>query len=453
MSTEIKYDVFISYSRKDIKEVIAFVKSLKRKIPSLTIWFDLDGIKVADAFEEKVVSAIDSSKCVLFFASNDSMQSKHVKKEISYAENVGKKVIPLLLNGVKLDKGLFLYKFGEINYIDTNNDIHVNQLIVNLCDFINQNKKYSDNVNDINHISDSIFLLFVRQFQKYLVKHRVGIIYVSIIVLLLALVVSYVFVDKNKLFYVNGIFWDMIYVEGGSFVISDDSNSNDKSIVNEQNEIYITLSDYFIGQTEVTQGLWRAVMGENPSFYNGERKPVECVSYEDCVIFIKKLNELTNDTRPEGFVFRLPTEAEWEYAARGGVKRKGYRYSGSDDIASVASYNLGLHKVSESNDVREYVQLETSKVGSKSSNDLSLYDMSGNVWEWCSDWYAEYKDQNNWQTNPSGPISGSFRVLRGGSCSSDYKYCKVSSRFYDNPNAKCNTYGLRLVLGRDMKLK
>ncbi len=436
MSTETKYDVFISYSRKDIKEVKVFIARLKREIPSLTIWIDYNDIKPAEAYEEKIVSAIDSSKCVLLFASNHSMQSKHVKREISYAENVEKKVIPLLLNGSNLRTGLFLYKFGEINYIDTTNDIHINQLVDDLRDISNSNNEEPDPPETL-----------LTRLKNYFVKHRIRVIYVSIIVLMLAIITPYVLVDKNKLFYVNGIFFDMIYVEGGTFFIRDNSEDKGKQKYN------ITLRDYYIGEAEVTQGLWRAVMGENPSFFRGERKPVECISYNDCMAFVKELNDLTKDSRPKGFEFRLPTEMEWEFAARGGVKRRDFKYSGSNDIATVAWHNEELiNKDFGDNGISVKTNIkDTHNVCQKTCNELLLYDMSGNVWEWCYDWYADYSPNMNWQTDPQGPLYGKFKVLRGGSCSSNKENCNVTSRFYANPDTKDFTYGLRLVLGRQLK--
>ena len=133
----------------------------------------------------------------------------------------------------------------------------------------------------------------------------------------------------------------------------------------------VTLSSYYMGETEVTQALWKAVMGNNPSRFKGDNLPVENVSWNDCQEFIRKLKQKT------GKNFRLPTEAEWEYAARGGKKSNGYKYSGSNNIGSVAWYDDN-----SSNQIHA--------VKGKRLNELGLYDMSGNVWEWCSDWYGQY---------------------------------------------------------------
>ena len=187
----------------------------------------------------------------------------------------------------------------------------------------------------------------------------------------------------------------------------------------------VTLSDYYIGETEVTQELWTAVMGNNPSYYSGNpKRPVEQVSWNDCQEFIKKLNRLT------GKNFRLPTEAEWEYAARGGKKSLGYKYSGSDIAGVVARY--------------EGNSSSTHDVKIKQANELGIYDMSGNVHEWCQDWYGSYSSSS--QTNPTGPSSGSYRVARGGSWYDGARFCRVSNRNFNDPDGSDSYYGFRLVL-------
>ena len=193
---------------------------------------------------------------------------------------------------------------------------------------------------------------------------------------------------------------------------------------NEKPTHQVTLSDYMIAKTEVTQELWQAVMGSNPSYFWGYDSPVEQVSWFDCQEFIMKLNSLT------GLNFRLPTEAEWEYAARGGNKSKGYKYSGSNDIGSVAWY-------------RDNSSSRTHAVATKSHNELGLYDMSGNVWEWCSDWYGSYSSDS--QTNPKGPSSGYYIVVRGGGSVNIAMYCRVAYRYRSYPESRSHI-GLRLAL-------
>jgi len=227
-------------------------------------------------------------------------------------------------------------------------------------------------------------------------------------------------------FTVNGVAFKMVKVAGGTFQMGATSEQGSDAYDDEYPVHSVTLSDYYIGQTQVTQELWEAVMGSNPSDFTGDnQRPVENVSWNDCQEFIKKLNRLT------GKNFRLPTEAEWEYAARGGNKSKGYKYSGSNDADAVAWWcdNSGS---------------KTHPVAQKQSNELGLYDMSGNVWEWCQDWYGDYS--SNSQTNPTGPSTGSSRVLRGGSWYNYARNERVSFRCYDTPVHRFINLGLRLAL-------
>ena len=156
----------------------------------------------------------------------------------------------------------------------------------------------------------------------------------------------------------------------------------------------VTLSDYYIAKYPVTQALWKAIMGNNPSHFKGDKLPVEKVSWVDCREFIKKLNEKTGEN------YRLPTEAEWEFAAIGGNQSKGYEYSGSNDLEEVGWYDNNSNHI-------------THPVGQKQANELGIYDMSGNVLEWCADWYGDYSAEA--KTNPLGSKNGEYRVLRGGS--------------------------------------
>ena len=217
----------------------------------------------------------------------------------------------------------------------------------------------------------------------------------------------------------------MIEVEGGTFTMGATPEQGNDAGANEKPAHQVTLSDYYICKYEVTQEEWEVVMGNNPSYFKGSNRPVEKVSWYDCQEFIRKLNLLT------GLTFSLPTEAEWEYAARGGSKSQGYKYSGSNNIDDVAWYTRNSSS-------------KTHKVGTKSPNELGIYDMSGNVWEWCSDWYGSYSSLS--QANPTGPSSGSGRVDRGGSWSFSAQLCRVSYRYYDMPDDRYHALGFRLVM-------
>ena len=222
---------------------------------------------------------------------------------------------------------------------------------------------------------------------------------------------------------------DMVYVEGGTFTMGATVEQGDDPYDDEKPAHQVTLSSFYICKHEVTQEEWEDVMGSNPSIFKGKHLPVENVSWEDCQTFISKLNSLT------GKQYRLPTEAEWEYAARGGNRSNGYKYSGSNTLDNVAWY---YDKSVDKN--------KTHEVMTKSPNELGLYDMSGNVYDWCSDgddreYYAD--SPNN---NPKGPSSGSGRVVRGGGWFSSAGYCRVSFRNGDSPSDSYGYLGLRLAL-------
>lgn len=233
---------------------------------------------------------------------------------------------------------------------------------------------------------------------------------------------------------IKGVSFDMVLVKGGTFIMGANSlpNRDNEKFVIKRHEV--ALSDYMIGKTEVTQELWQAVMGSNPSHFRGDSLPVENVSWDECIVFIKKLNEFTIDSRPKGWAFCLPTEAEWEYAARGGNMSQNYKYSGGNDIDSVA-----WHGGNSSN--------KTHAVATKSPNELGLYDMSGNVWEWCYDWYGSCSDAP--QTNPIGPSSGSRHVIRGVGWRKYSEPWTVFHRISGTPGYNSNRLGLRLAMSID----
>ena len=218
---------------------------------------------------------------------------------------------------------------------------------------------------------------------------------------------------------------NMVHVEGGTFTMGATSEQGSDAFDGEKPTHRVTLSSFSIGKYEVTQEEWEAVMSNNPSRYKGAKRPVENVSWNDCQEFIRKLNAMT------GKRFRLPTEAEWEYAARGGNRSIGYKYSGSDNLDRVAWNDSNSGST-------------THDVGQKSPNEIGLYDMSGNVCEWCSDRYGDY--DSGAQSNPAGPSSGSDRVSRGGNWGIYARFCRVSIRYNDSPGSTSYYLGLRLAL-------
>lgn len=219
----------------------------------------------------------------------------------------------------------------------------------------------------------------------------------------------------NKKMLLKKMLSNMIEVKGGYFIMG----SEDMEALSWEKPVHMeTVNSFRIGKYEVSQKEWDSIMENNPSLYVGEDFPVQGVSMEDCLNFIKRLNELS------GLNFRLPTEVEWEYAAKGGKESKGYSFSGSDDIDDVAWYvdNCGS---------------EIHAIGSKKPNELGIYDMSGNVWEWTSDQFSK---------NYSSPRKGSDYVIRGGSWLQEKNDCRVTNRYYTNPTTNGLSYGFRLVL-------
>ena len=225
----------------------------------------------------------------------------------------------------------------------------------------------------------------------------------------------------------NGVKLEMVSIAPGTFRMGSNGGDNDEKPVYQ-----VTLTQaYYLGKYEVTQAQWRAVMGTNPSHFKGNNRPVENISWNDAMEFCKKLNE--QGKAPAGWKFTLPTEAQWEYAARcwNRRKRKGYTYSGSNNIKKVAWYDGNS-------------DAQTHDAGQKSPNELGLYDMSGNVWEWCLDWSGSYS--KGAVTDPQGPQSGSLRVMRGGSWDDFALHCKVVYRRHGFPDDRFNCGGFRLAL-------
>jgi formylglycine-generating enzyme required for sulfatase activity len=211
----------------------------------------------------------------------------------------------------------------------------------------------------------------------------------------------------------------MVYVEGGTFTMGCTSEQGSDCWDWENPVHQVTLDGFYIGKYEVTQAEWKEIMGTSISqqrdkagasslYGTGDNYPMYYVSWDEVQEFIRKLNAQT------GGNYRLPTEAEWEYAAKGGNQSQGYKYSGSNNASEVAWYDNNSSS-------------STHPVGQKKANELGIYDMSGNVWEWCSDWYGSYS--SNSQVNPKSPSSGSCRVVRGGSWGINGRYVRVSDRY------------------------
>ena len=551
-----EYDIFISYSRLDIEKAQVIKKELEEK-SKVTCWMDLDGIESASQFEDVIINAIDKSKAVIFFLSEHSMSSEFAKKEVRYANETNKKLIPVRIDDSN-PKKWFLFNFSGVDVIDysdvyqrkklfrdlqswfspketdpnkvpvleqygaeihieTDMDCHVqrfhkdmivakadeenvirlgkgkhklqfiavdNPKVKDSCEYkvddvsesdyievflqekagivsaeaenlekLQQEKeKLSAEVTELqNKLSETESLAEKRSGEIAKLKERLYLAEkelseknseilslkntLSDVKAILANTQTelekYKSAEKEErkqqgLFKVENVEFKMIYVEGGKFKMGSDSGDTDEKPVHD-----VTLSDYFIGETVVTQALWKAVMGYNPSYFKGANLPVESISWNDCQEFIRKLNDHIQD-QLKGRRFALPTEAQWEFAARGGNKSQGYDFSGSDDIYDVAWYKNNSSK-------------RTQPVKRKRANELGLFDMSGNVWEWCQDWY-ESSYPSSPQTDPVGPSTGSSRVYRGGSWFSYARNCRSAYRNNYTPDYRYNFLGLRLVL-------
>lgn len=243
--------------------------------------------------------------------------------------------------------------------------------------------------------------------------------------------------NTDLIFMVDDVSFKMVFVKGGSFQMGSHSGDDDEKPVHS-----VTVSDFYMGEFEVTQALWQEVMGTSvyqqrdkantswPMYGVGSDYPMYYVSHSEAEEFCGRLNQRFRSQLPAGYSFALPTEAEWEYAARGGSRTRAYTYSGSNYLSDVAWYTVNSGST-------------THAVGSKKANELGLYDMSGNVWEWCADWYGSYGSSS--QTDPRGPYSGSDRVLRGGRWADLASGCRVADRDNGSPSYRRNC-GFRLAL-------
>lgn len=240
----------------------------------------------------------------------------------------------------------------------------------------------------------------------------------------------------NRVFHVNHIPFKMVFVKGGDMQLGCNENRDDSCKTTETPAHTVTLTDFYIGETEITQSQWMAVMGRdnNPSYWKGNTLPVERVSWAECQRFVNRLNKYLARELPEGYRFALPSEAQWEYAARGGEKSAGTRYSGGNSLNVLAWF------YSNSNE-------RTHDVRIKTANELGLFDMSGNVWEWCQDWFDGnyYAENQDWK-DPLNKQESTHYVLRGGSWNYAEPYSRCATRNYGSLHTRYEDCGFRIAL-------
>lgn len=429
-----KRDIFISYSRNDLDAV----RRIKEEIEVVTgkeCWMDLNSIESGSVqFAKDIIVGIKDCKVFLFMLSESSQNSEFALRELNFAYNQArdcdKKVVIVNISGCRMSDE-FAFMYGLTDTITWNNTPQHDKLIRDLKRWLGDTKSVDSEAwhmgkekareEERKRSEEEEAKRKAKEEQRRIAEEKTcGAEEAR---------QHAVEAKQDKVFDVKGVQFKMVYVEGGTFQMGATPEQGRDAFGNEKPIHDVTLSDFHIGETPVTQALWKEVMGEDPIFYrfNGDNMPMEHVSWEDCWNFIQKLNRITGRT------FRLPTEAEWEYAARGGNKSKGYKYSGGNSIDDVAWCY-------DNNTWPDRPQ----PVKTKYPNELGLYDMSGNVREWCSDWYGKYSKSA--QTNPTGPTSGYSRVLRGGSRGDIALQCRVSDRQDNCPQYRDSISGFRLAL-------
>ena len=465
MSRE-NYDVFISYRRSDAVNEARSIND-RLRLRQIRCFYDFDELKDRK-FDEKILDAIKDAEIFITILSPDyfckcSEKDDWVRKEIECAIANHKKIVPINVNKhfdstkhipenvpYNLSNGIIGHQFSEVYTGTTFNDNidaiirdRIQSEIPNIgttpsnsvkieissdadCKVLKGGKEISQvqakSYNFIylgpgNHrlVFQSVKYEDIEHKEIYRVRKEELPYEDFIEVELLPLIEKQE--EQSGRFTANGVSFTMIPVQGGTYQMG--ASADDDEAYDEEKPRHIeTVGNFMIGETPVTQALWQAVMGSNPSYFTGDmQRPVENVSWDDCQTFIRKLNQLTGEN------FRLPTEAEWEYAARGGNKSRGYKYSGSNNADAVAWY-------------KDNSDLTTHRVKAKQPNELGIYDMSGNVWEWC---------QDKWCDNYDSPRNSGGRVLRGGSWDSYARHVRVSCRGSYYPDYRDSSYGLRLA--------
>lgn len=388
-----QYDIFISYSRTDIKLAEEIQQTLEKF--GLRCFRDTSNIHVSEDWIDVLSDRIMDSKIFLLLGSSNAYRSKWTKREVLFADNNHRQIVPYMIDNAQLPPRLS-FLLGNINQRSMS-DYPIEQLVDELKGLIGITPVPSNSPQpQLPKSSSEQGVIVQGPSQPPFIK------------------------GKPFEFVVKGVKFNMMPVKAGKFVMGTTNRGNGFPA----HEVQL-LKDYYIGETEVTQSLWEAVMGNNPSHYKGALLPVETVSWDECHNFLKKLGELTRHH------FRFPTEAEWEFAARGRKSNPEEMYAGSSEVWNVAWYS--------DNNING-----TSPVKQKMKNELGIYDMSGNVNEWCQDFYANYPTGK--LIDPLGPTTGTMRVARGGSWYENEAKCRVYVRNKALPSTRSSNLGLRLAL-------
>jgi len=382
------HEVFISYSSKDKAVADAVCHVLEQH--NMQCWIAPRDVQPGARYAAEIVNGIKNCKVMVLVYSKESNQSDHVANEVDRAFNGGKAIIPFLVDDTPMNDE-FDYYLSRMHWLVA----------------------YPHYADQLEHLAHAVANVLGIEF-KSLSEIGQGSHNSN----------NHTLHQDNPPSILQNLANNMVYVEGGSFHMGNNISRDCDAFEDEMPIHEVNTSSFYICKYEVTQDEWLFVMGNNPSLFGGSKRPVDNISWDDCQLFIKKLNELT------GKQFRLPTEAEWEYAARGGKRSHGFKYAGSNRIQDVAWFEGNSDG-------------QTHEVGSKMPNELGLYDMSGNVFEWCQDWYGNYSVEI--RNNPSGPSSGDFLVNRGGSWNNLASNCRVTDRLYDTSTYHDSCSGFRLA--------
>ena len=459
-----EYDIFISYRREGGREIARVIKAELEKM-GFSVFLDFDELNDGH-FEKYIIQAIDSSSVFMLILSPNALdlcidEGDWVRKEIEYAIKKNCHIVPInpdqkfvgypnalpetiqnelpnhqisdLMLGqlfkVSLSK---LVEERILPHLHNTTLLHINtdsdcvvkkygkevlQLEAGvtgeiklthgkyLFDFVSKKNpnKHKEILYETNNNVEDYVSIELNPFSSKIKKSlKLSLAFCALLLVMLGLSYSGLFVKKdaklevvfaedNTHFYINDVRFDLVYVQGGSYKMGNNNAEPDECPVHR-----VVVPNFYIGKYEISQEQWELIMGTNPSFKKGNKYPVENVNWFDAYMFIRKLNEIT------GRKFQLPTEAQWEYTASGGIYSKGYKYSGSNIIDEVAWYH-GNSGAKTHMAVEQY----------KRANELEVYNMSGNVWEWCHDYYAEdyyrtYRDT----INPQGAVTSNKRVIR-----------------------------------------